>query len=362
MGCPDLIVATDHKPLVGLFEKPFTEIQNPRLLSIVEKTLWYKFRVIHVPGKVNCGPDFMSRTGEVVTTNMVDAHFSSILCTENSIDAQDSLVDTSLEATLVCALSFDKEFRAVTLERVRDATNKDGKLLQLKEIISGPSYVDRLLPEDLSEYNRYRDRLSVIGGCIVYGSRLLIPEVLRPEILRGLHSAHQGVVGMLARAKQIVFWPGLYSDLEKTRAKCIDCHNRAPSQAALPPRPIASPDYPFQQITADYCTIKSKTWLVMADRFSGWVSVYYFPHEATAKDLTKILREHFMVFGAAEEISTDSGSQFISHEFNEFLQTWGVKHRMSSEYNPHSNLRAETGVKTAKRLLMTATKSDGSPD
>ena len=35
---------------------------------------------------------------------------------------------------------------------------------------------------------------------------------------------------------------------------------------------------------------------------------------------------------------------------------------MSSEYNPHSNLRAETAVKTAKRLLMTCTKSNGSPD
>ena len=90
MGCPDLIVATDHKPLVGLFEKPFTDIQNPRLLSIVEKTLWYKFRVIHVPGRVNCGPDYMSRTGEVVTNNMVDAHFSSVLCTENSLDVQES--------------------------------------------------------------------------------------------------------------------------------------------------------------------------------------------------------------------------------------------------------------------------------
>ena len=100
----------------------------------------------------------------------------------------------------------------------------------------------------------------------------------------------------------------------------------------------------------------------MADRFSGWVSVYYFSREATAKDLIKILREHFMTLGTAEEISTDSGPQFISHEFSQFLKTWGVRHRKSSEYNAHSNLRAETGVKTAKRLLMTATKSDGSPD
>ena len=45
-----------------------------------------------------------------------------------------------------------------------------------------------------------------------------------------------------------------------------------------------------------------------------------------------------------------------------FLARWGAVHRISSDYNPHSNLRAETGAKAAKRLLMTSTKSDGSPD
>ena len=194
-----------------------------------------------------------------------------------------SEIESSLEATLVCALGFDKEFKAVTLERFKNATMNDEKLTKLKEYMCNPDYSNQLLPDDLSEFNRYRERLSTINGNILYDNRLLIPEELRPEILRGLHSAHQGVVGMMSRAKQIVFWPGMFKDLERTRAKCMDCHIRAPSQAALPSRPIASPDYPFQQITADYCMIKSKTWLVIADRFSGWVSVYYFPKEASTK-------------------------------------------------------------------------------
>ena len=46
-------------------------------------------------------------------------------------------------------------------------------------------------------------------------------------------------------------------------------------------------------IVADYCTIKAKTWLVLADRFTGWVSVFYFPKEATAKQLIIIVREIF---------------------------------------------------------------------
>ena len=37
-----------------------------------------------------------------------------------------------------------------------------------------------------------------------------------------------------------------------------------------------------------------------------------------------------------------------------------VHHRVSSSYNPHSNLRAETGVKPVERLLQSLTSSDGS--
>ena len=64
----------------------------------------------------------------------------------------------------------------------------------------------------------------------------------------------------------------------------------------------------------------------------------------------------------AENFSSDDGAQFRSQTFQQFLQLWGVTHRVSSDYFPHSNLRAETAVKTAKRLLTDNTRADGSPD
>ena len=58
LGCPDLIIAVDHKPLLGLLnDRSLADIQNPRLLSLKEKTLWFTFTVIHIPGRMHCGPD-----------------------------------------------------------------------------------------------------------------------------------------------------------------------------------------------------------------------------------------------------------------------------------------------------------------
>ena len=42
LGCEKLLVSVDHKPLLGLLnDKSLAEIDNPRLLMLKEKTLWY---------------------------------------------------------------------------------------------------------------------------------------------------------------------------------------------------------------------------------------------------------------------------------------------------------------------------------
>ena len=61
-GCDKLIVGVDHKPLLGLLNsKPMDQIDNGRLLCLKEKTLGWRFRILHIPGKRNCGPDALSR-------------------------------------------------------------------------------------------------------------------------------------------------------------------------------------------------------------------------------------------------------------------------------------------------------------
>ena len=46
----------------------------------------------------------------------------------------------------------------------------------------------------------------------------------------------------------------------------------------------------------------------------------------------------------------------------EFLQNWGVKARLSSAQYPQSNGRAETAVKTAKRIIKTNAGGGGTLD
>ena len=61
-GCETLIIATDHKPLLGIFNnRELSSIFNPIISKLGEKTLACNFKIQHNPGKWNQGADAFSR-------------------------------------------------------------------------------------------------------------------------------------------------------------------------------------------------------------------------------------------------------------------------------------------------------------
>ena len=121
-----------------------------------------------------------------------------------------------------------------------------------------------------------------------------------------------------------------------------------------PPCDISPPDYPFQRICADYCFFNNVEYVVIVDRYSSWPIVHR--SESGANGLIERLRE---TFGLPEELTSDGGPQFTAGKTQDFLNSWGVHHRLTSDANLHANSRAETAVKTVKRMLMDNTGPTG---
>ena len=106
--------------------------------------------------------------------------------------------------------------------------------------------------DSVREFFKFRDNLSMAQGVILYKDRVVVPRVLRREILEGLHAGHQGVVSMRARAANCVFWPGIDQAIQDVRSRCRTCDYIAPSQANKPTITAEPPIYPFQQVCTDY--------------------------------------------------------------------------------------------------------------
>ncbi|XP_057310065.1 uncharacterized protein LOC130648062 [Hydractinia symbiolongicarpus] len=103
-----------------------------------------------------------------------------------------------------------------------------------------------------------------------------------------------------------------------------------------------------------------KYYLVSVDRYSNWPIVDH------AKDgsagLINSLRRSFVTYGIPEELASDGGPEFTSRSTESFLKSWGVRQRISLTAFPHSNIRAEIGVKTVKRMIVDNTDASGNLD
>ena len=345
-GSPNLVVATDHKPLVKIFgDRTLDEISNTRLFRLKQRTLPWRFVIQHLPGKTNLAADAASRYPN-----------------PDSSGIQTCAADQS-ERLMMAAISSEAEsITTVSWELLAEETRKDRTLSTLRMAIQegfSQAY------DEVADFVRYRDSLYISEDVILYQDRVVVPLSLRKTILQGLHAAHQGVSAMQSRAQSIVFWPGMTLDIQDIRSRCRECNRNAPSQAPTPSEPANPPLTPFEQIFADFFEFAGHHYLVAGDRLSGWCEIFFAPSGTAwsgARGLIGCLRSMFSTFGVPDELSSDGGPEFIAGATKDFLKRWKINHRISSAYHPQSNGRAEVAVKTAKRLLRTNVGQNGSLD
>ena len=122
-GCDNLVIVTDHKPLIKIFgDRTLDEITNSRLFRLKQRTLPWRFEIRHLPGTSNHAADATSRHfSQSSTENIVSLGSPSFpdiaeLALMNTIcnDTQElgaiswSLLATETATDVYWALSYDQ--------------------------------------------------------------------------------------------------------------------------------------------------------------------------------------------------------------------------------------------------------------
>ena len=325
---------TDHKPLLGLFsaDKQISVQASGRIQRWGLILQAYNFDLLHKSGKLLFAADALSRLPSVKT------------CESTPVPADWTMLVNFLDGTpTTCANIRQETAIDPTLAKVFKYTESGWPSKSPKDPVLAPFWVKR-------------EELSLQDGCVLWGTRVVVPPKLRQSILNELHADHAGSSRMKELARSYVWWPKLDSDLEKLCSSCETCLEHRPSPHRAELHPWEWPTSPWHRIHVDYAgPVDGHYFLVVVDAHSKWVDIYKTRGTSTAETV-QCLQHSFSMFGLPVSIVSDNGPCFSSSEFKEFAEKCGVRHITSAVHHPATNGQAERMVQTFKRALKKSTE------
>ena len=185
-GRDNLVVVTDHKPLVKIFgDRTLDEITNSRLFRLKQRTLPWRFEIVHLPGKSNHAADATSRHPSASS----DGDLPRAL---NGHDVA--------ESALMAYISNDvHKLGSISWSLLANETAADPSLSHLLNLIEKGDSLNTNDPA-LAGLSTIRESAYVHEGVLLYQDRVVVPSSLRKRILQHLHAAHQGTSAMEQRA------------------------------------------------------------------------------------------------------------------------------------------------------------------
>ena len=138
-------------------------------------------------------------------------------------------------------------------------------------------------------------------------------------------------------------------DIAAMTEQCEACQSLKPSKPLEPFIPTTA-KFPMEKISIDLFHTNQKNYVVIADRYSGYIWIEKL-RELSTKAITRIMDNLTQTYGIPMSCRTDGGPQFRG-PFKTYCEKKGITHETSSPYNPRSNGHAEAAVKTAKHLIL----------
>ena len=182
----------------------------------------------------------------------------------------------------------------VTVNDIHKWTKRDPLLAQVLQFVEQgwPHKCD----SSLSPYSTRSTELSVLDGCILWGSRVVVPPQGQQAVLQELHSSHPGMTRMKSLARMYVWWPGLENDIEETVRLCDECQLNQSNPPLAPLSPWNWPMRPWARIHLDYAgPFQGHYFLVLIDAHSKWIEA--FPATSpSSKTIIELLRSVFAVW------------------------------------------------------------------
>lgn len=323
---------TDHKALEVIFSirKPTSSLTSARIERWLLRIQDYQFEVKYIQGKKMIA-DFCSRACKLAD----DEDF-------------DNDTDHAINAIL------QDQIDAISEDELRDKSVMDAEFEKIREALKSGKW-----SSELKRYETVQSELTVIGGILLRGHKIVVPKSLRQQLLNIIHEGHPGISRMKSRLRQSYWWPGMSKEAEDTVKKCNGCRLMAMNLPAEPLKRTLIPDEPWECIGIDFLSLPSgQKLLVVVDYFSRFVVVAIM-RETTAAKVIEELQTMFNIYGYPKRCLSDNGPPFTSKEFEDWMKSVGIKLAHAIPYQPRVNGEVERFNRSLVKVLTISFNTGG---
>ncbi|RXN33948.1 Retrotransposable element Tf2 type 1 [Labeo rohita] len=213
---------------------------------------------------------------------------------------------------------------------------------------------------ECAQYYNIRTELSMVKGILLRQNRIVIPQSLRQEMLKRLHEGHLGAEKCKRRARTVIYWPGINTDIDKMVSSCDTCLKHRAKQQKEPMIISDAPEEPWQKVGTDLFSLDGQNYLLVIDYLSNYPEIALLSSTSAAGVVTH-MKSIFARHGIPQVVCSDNGPCYSSRDFQKFAEEYGFQHVTSSPLYPQSNGKAEKGVHIVKLLLKKAVDSQSDP-
>ena len=161
-------INSDHKPLMYIFGegKAIPSLASARIQRWALTLSGYTYRVVYKAGREHTNADRLSRLPLSEAPEEVPQPPETVFL-------MDHLATVPVSAA-----------------QIRTHTERDPTMSKVRQLVMQGWPSPLVATRELHPYNQYQQELSVEDGCILRGSRVIVPPALRDKVLNQLHDSH----------------------------------------------------------------------------------------------------------------------------------------------------------------------------
>ena len=325
IGAQHFQLATDHKPLPPLFNKPNAKLP-PRIERIAMKMQNLDFSTIHIPGKSN-KTDYISRhpLPEVEKTGH-ERHIRAVIEVDHP----------------------------VVMETIRSATKDDKVLQKLKKALETGKWTRN--DPDLEPYYDLRAEIYLSEGILLRLNRIIPPESIRDKIVTVAHK--QGHLG-ISKTKELLrrkYWfPNMNKRIEDIVSTCFSCQVTTNTHHTEPAKMTDLPERPWDTVEADFSRPfpNGEYVFVTTDQYSRYPEAEFIS-STSIQPVRRKLKKIFATHGVPKTVQTDNGPPFNSKEFQTLATEMGFNHKNVAPRHPKAQGQIEVFNKLVNKTATIA--------